>query len=141
MTSTLKPRWGIVAVGILMFFVTLLTIELSGKKTSAYLGIWLLVAYYAYKGDLRSIKEWMKWLIFINLGILFFVTVFTDDSTIAYLANSQAELAQGVVIMLIPKIILYLHCNFQLEDILINGNNNSQNNTSTPKNLLIMFSI
>jgi hypothetical protein len=110
-----QKRWGIVAVGILMFLVTSFTTYISGNKSSFYLFVWIMVGYYGYKGDLSSIKQWMKWLIFINLGVLFWVLVFTNDSSVSYLANSQMELALGDVVMLVPKIILFFYCDSQLE--------------------------
>jgi uncharacterized protein (DUF433 family) len=108
-------RWGIVAVGILMFFVTVIISSISGNKASFYTFVWIMVSYYGYKGDLSSIKQWMKWLIFINLGVLFLVLVLYNDNTVSYITNSKMELAFGVVVMLIPKIILFFYCDGQLE--------------------------
>jgi len=112
---TLKRRWGIVVVGILMLFVTMVTMALSGQKASFYIFVWLMVSYYGYKGNLYSIKQWMKWLIFINLVALFFILIFTDNSTVTYLADSKMELVLGVLIMLIPKVLLFFYVGVQLD--------------------------
>lgn len=115
MTTKNQKRWGIVAVGILMFFITVIISSISGNKASFYTCVWIMVGYYGYKGDLSSIKQWMKWLIFINLGVLFLVLILYNDNTVSYIANSKMELAFGVVVMLIPKIILFFYCDGQLE--------------------------
>ena len=111
-----KSRWGIVAVGILMLFVTI--IITSNKNTSTYALIWLAVSYFGYKGDLFTIRKWMNWLIYINLGLLFFIFVIFDSADV----NSKGELGLGVFIMLIPKVLLYFYCDSQL----VNSNNNDK---------------
>lgn len=116
MTEQIQRRWGIVAVGIVMVFVTLISNAINGQKTSFYYFVWILVAYYGYKGNLVSIKEWMKWLIFINIGVLFFVIAMFDSSMMGYMnADGKDVLAVGVLVMLLPKIALYFYADSELK--------------------------
>ncbi len=107
MDKQIEKRWGIVALGALMFLASLL----FGSKGSLYTLVWLMVSYYGYKGDLITIKQWMKWLILINLIALVIVVIFVSDDAASLIPNVSGKigLALGILIMLIPKIFLYFY--------------------------------
>jgi len=62
-----QRRWGIVAVAVLMFFVTMVITGVNGSKTSIYYWVWTMVGWYGFKGNLQNIKTLMKFLIILNL--------------------------------------------------------------------------
>lgn len=116
MSSQIERRWGILAIAVLMFFVTVIVTQINGSKTSIYYCVWLMVGYYAYKANLDGIRSLMKLLIFINIGVLGLIILFFDDSTLGYLNSSgKVELMASVIVMLIPKTALYFYCKSQLE--------------------------
>lgn len=109
----MQARWGIVATAVVMFLITIL----FGGKGSIYSFVWLMMGYYGYKGELGKIREWMKWLIFINIGVLVVVMLFVSDQTASYIHNSDGklDLVFGVLIMLMPKIGLYFYTNSEIK--------------------------
>lgn len=112
MDTKTEKRWGIVALGSLMFLVSLL----FGSKGSPYTLVWMIVAYYGYKGNLSSIKLLMKWLCLINLIALVIVLLFVSDDIASNIPNISGKtgLALGILIMLIPKILLYFYVVFKI---------------------------
>lgn len=110
MDKQIEKRWGIVTLGITMMIVTVLV----GNKGSIYAAIWLMVSYYGYKGNLSSIKNLMKWLIFINAIVLCIVLLMFDDKTVGYMSSTKEFLAFGVLAMMVPKIILYFYVDSQI---------------------------
>jgi len=103
------------AIAVLMFFFTMVVTNINGAKTSFYYYIWMMVGYYAYKGNLDSIKSMMKIVIFINIGVLALIIPFMDDTALGYLNNSRKlNLIASVIVMVIPKALIYLYCKNQL---------------------------
>jgi len=116
MSTQIERRWGILAIAVLMFFVTMVVTNINGAKTSFYYYIWMMVGYYAYKANLSSIKSMMKIVIFINIGVLALIIPFMDDTALGYLnSSSKFDLIVSVIVMLIPKTALYFYCKSQLE--------------------------
>lgn len=117
MTTKLQPRWGIVSLAIIMFLVTLIITAVNGGKASLYLFLWMMIGYYAYKGRLPEIKTWMMYAIVINIAALALMTIFMDSDSVNYVSRGgKRDLIAGVLVMLVPKIFLYLYCNKQLEE-------------------------
>ena len=107
-----SSRWGIVSVAILMLFVTMINASINGQRNSFYYAVWIFVAWYGYKGNLEQIKSWMKYLIWFNVVVLLLVFLFFDEQTVGYATrggNKQSMLF-GVLVMLVPKVLLYLWC-------------------------------
>jgi hypothetical protein len=116
MSTQIERRWGILAIAVLMFFVTMVVTSINGAKTSFYYYIWMMVGYYAYKANLSSIQSMMKIVIFINIGVLALIILFMDDTALGYLnSSSKLDLIASVIVMLIPKVGLYFYCKSQLE--------------------------
>ena len=115
MTNHIKRRWGILSLAVLMFFVTLIVTNINGAKTSVYYYVWIMVGYYAYKDRLPDIKTLMKYVIIINIAAMGLIAIFMDGESVNYVSKgSKIELILGVLVMLVPKIFLYLYCNKQL---------------------------
>jgi hypothetical protein len=117
MENKVKRRWGIVAIAVLMFFVAMINASMSGQKTTIYYVVWIVVGYYGYKGNLIQIKSLMKFLIALNLLIMFAVTLFVADDMLLYVYKngSKEDLVFSVLIMLIPKIAFIFYCNSQIK--------------------------
>jgi len=115
-----------------MFIVTLVAMDLNGAKQSIYLYVWVMVGYYAFKGNVLSINIWMKYLIWINVGLMAIYSVFVDEEYLGYMRSglsTRMSLIVGVTIMLIPKVILY----FYTRQLLSEGNG-VQTNTTVQRN-------
>jgi len=113
-----QRRWGIVAVAVLMFFVTMVITGVNGSKTSIYYWVWTMVGWYGFKGNLQNIKTLMKFLIILNLFAFLLILLFFDDQTVGYISkggNSQV-LAISVLVMLMPKIFMYMYCNKEINE-------------------------
>jgi len=76
--------------------------------------LWIMVGWYAYKGDLQSIKSWMKFVIWLAVGAVIFVYLFIGDINPIGIIEKHS-VAVGAAIMLIPKIGLFYYCKNQLE--------------------------
>lgn len=112
-----QRRWGIVVLAVVMFFVTLMAGAYApGRNANPFfLFVWIMVGWYAYKGDLKSIMSWMKiliWLAVVGVGLIYLFV--GDNSSIGM--SVKHEMAIGVAIMLIPKIGLFYYCKSQLDD-------------------------
>jgi len=117
MTTQIQHRWGILALAVLMFFVTLIVTQINGAKTSLYYFVWIMVGYYAYKARLSDIQIMMKVLIYLNITVLALVIIFADGNDSGYLAKDwKINLIFGVLVMLVPKILLFFYCKKQLEN-------------------------
>jgi hypothetical protein len=112
-----QKRWGIVTLAVVMFFVTLiLNPVMSGGRSNAnplYLLLWIMVGWYAYKGDLQSIKSWMKWVIWLAIGSVIFVYLFVGDGSKSSMDVKHLN-ASFAFLLLIPKIGLFYYCSTQL---------------------------
>jgi hypothetical protein len=116
MTSQIQRRWGILALAVLMFFVTLIVTQINGAKTSIYYYVWIMVGYYAYKARLSDIQTMMKYFIYLNVAVLGLVVSFMDSDSLSYAAKGgKSDLIIGVLIMLVPKVILFFYCKKQLK--------------------------
>ena len=143
-----QKRWGILTLAVVMFFVTLIVGSIaSGRNANPlYLFVWIMVGWYAYKGDLKSIMSWMKiliWLAVVGVGLIYLFV--GDNSSIGM--SVKHDMAIGVAIMLIPKIGLFYYCKSQLDDISISPSNahtamnKSSNTESTPKTYQSFFNV
>jgi predicted Zn-ribbon and HTH transcriptional regulator len=73
-----------------------------------------MVGWYAYKGDLQSIKSWMKWVIWLAFGAVIFLYLFVgDESSISMEIKNRTSIIAGM--LLIPKILLFYYCSTQLD--------------------------
>lgn len=109
-----QSRWGILTVAVMMFLVTLVVADVNGTKNSIYLYVWVMVGYFAYKGDVARINKWMLTLIWLNVFVMFMVAIFMDDKSMSNIQrgwSSRVNMLVGVCIMLIPKVILYFYTN------------------------------
>ena len=117
MTAQIQRRWGILALAVLMFLATIIITLINGSKTSLYYFVWIMVGYYAYKARLSDIKTMMKVLIYLNITVLALVIIFTDTDSYSYIAKGgKSDLIFGVLVMLVPKILLFFYCKKQLEN-------------------------
>lgn len=131
-----KRYWGILVTSIVMFIVTLVAMDLNGAKQSIYLYVWIMVGYYAFKGNVLSINIWMKYLIWINVGLMAIYSVFVDEEYLGYMRSglsTRMSLIVGVTIMLIPKVILYFYTRH-----LLSNENGVHTNTSENKTTEIL---
>ncbi len=77
---------------------------------------WILIGWYAYKGDIKIIAYWLKWLIFTQVGIILLVYFFIGDDLNSTASSVKYAVVIGIVIMLIPKIALFYYCSLKLEE-------------------------
>jgi hypothetical protein len=124
MTTQIKRRWGILSLAVIMFLVTLIVTNINGAKSSIYYFVWMMVGYYAYKDMLPDIKTLMKIVIIINIAAMGLIAIFMDGDNVNYLfKGGKSDLIFGVLVMLVPKIFLYLYCNKQLNESTENQTN------------------
>ena len=111
-----SSRWGIVSVAILMLFVTMINTSINGQKNSFYYAVWIFVAWYGYKGNLEQIKSWMKFLIVANILAMLWIVMFIEDdvTNLVIKGATKESMAIGILVMLIPKIFLYMYCNKEI---------------------------
>jgi len=111
-----KKRWGILALAVLMFLVTLIANSIpSGKSGNPFfLAVWIMVGWYAFKGDIDTIKSWMKWAIWLSLGGVVFIYLFVGNN-IGLTIDDKHLVAGFNLIFLLPKIILYYYCKYQIK--------------------------
>ena len=127
MTTQIQRRWGILSLAVIMFLVTLIVTNINGAKTSVYYYVWMMVGYYAYKDRLPDIKTLMKYVIIINIAAIGLIAIFMDGDNVNYVSKGgKSELIFGVLVMLVPKIFLYLYCNKQLIESTENQTNQIQ---------------
>lgn len=127
MTTQIQRRWGILSLAVIMFLVTLIVTNINGAKTSVYYYVWIMVGYYAYKDRLPDIKTLMKYVIIINIAAIGLIAIFMDGDNENYVSKGgKSELIFGVLVMLVPKIFLYLYCNKQLNESTENQTNQIQ---------------
>jgi hypothetical protein len=106
--KTERNYW-IVALALLMFFVTMISAQMTGTKNGFYYFVWMMVGYYGFKGNFESLKTLMALIIGLNIFGLC-VIFLSDEKTISYISTGgKLDLVLGVVIMLIPKLGLYLY--------------------------------
>ena len=131
MENKAERRWGIVAVAVAMFFVTMVNTSINGQKSSIYYAVWFFVGLYGYKGNLEQIKSLMKFFILLNLIVLVGVVLFVHDDayTHIYKEGTKESIIVGVFVMLIPKIWLYFYSSKKLkEKVELNYENKSYEN-------------
>ena len=117
MTTQIQRRWGILLLAVIMFLITLIMTTINGGKTSIYYFVWIMVGYYAYKDRLPDIKAWMKYVIIINVAAIGLIAIFMDGESVSYISKgSKWDLIISALVMLVPKIFLYLYCNKQIEE-------------------------
>jgi hypothetical protein len=105
-----------------MFTVTMVVANINGAKAYFYCYVWIMVGYYAYKARLSDIKTMMKVLIYLNIAVLVLVIMFADTDSYSYIAEGgKSDLIVGVLVMLVPKILLFLYCKKQLEMLVDNS--------------------
>ena len=127
MTTQIQRRWGILSLAVIMFLITLIITTVNGGKTSIYYFVWIMVGYYAYKDRLSDIKTLMKYVIIINIAAMGLIATFIDGENVNYVSKGgKSELIFGVLVMLVPKIFLYLYCNKQLIESTENQTNQIQ---------------
>jgi len=112
MNEEIRHRWGIIALAVSMFFVTMAITAVNGSKTSIYYFIWIMAGYYGYKNDLQSIKVLMKIVLWLNIIALILIMMIADNS----ITNDKTQLITSVIIMLVPKIGLFLYAKTNIED-------------------------
>jgi hypothetical protein len=66
MATQVQRRWGILALAVAMVFLNLVSNAVLGKKSSLYIVFWGYIAYLAYKGDVDSIFQWVKWVLIVG---------------------------------------------------------------------------
>lgn len=125
-----ERNYWIVALALVMFFVTMISAQMTGTQNGFYYFVWLMVGYYGYKGNYESLKQWMAIIIGLNifgLCVLFFV----DDKDLLFISSGgKWDLVAGVVIMLIPKVVLFYYSQAKIESY----KNDEKNLTSQMKN-------
>lgn len=117
--NTIERRWGIVAIAVAMFFVTMVNASINGQKSSIYYVVWMMVGVYGYKGNLEEIKRLMKVLLILNAVVLLGVLMFMQDNAVTYIERqaTKESIAFGVLIMCIPKALIYLYCDKEIKEI------------------------
>ncbi len=114
----MQTKWGIVATAVVMFFVAMILGQTSFARypNPAYLFVWVMVGWYGYKGDYQSIKNWMKWLIWLSITGLLFINFFIGDASSLVVSDVKHSAMTFIAIKLIPLISLYYYCSFKLKE-------------------------
>jgi hypothetical protein len=112
--KTERNYW-IVALALLMFFVTMISAQMTGTQNGFYYFIWMMVGYYGFKGNYESLKTLMAFIIGLNifaLGVIFLI----DEKSISFISSGgKLDLALGVLIMLVPKVVLYIYSKSKID--------------------------
>lgn len=118
MSNEGQKRWGIVALAVAMFLVTMINAGINGNKTSFYYWVWMMVGWYGYKGNLGQIKSLMKFLIWLNLGVIVLVMMFFEEQTVGYMTRGgdKQSMIFGVLVMLVPKVFVWMYCDKELKE-------------------------
>lgn len=104
-----KRYWGLALSSIIwMFIIVFLNAASGGTATSLPTILWALVAFYAIKGDMKSMKGIAKFVSILQLviGISFFIILSNDPSMRVYFGD-PAVFAIGIGIPTFAWIILY----------------------------------
>jgi hypothetical protein len=123
--KTERNYW-IVTLALLMFFVTMISAQMTGIQNGFYYFVWMMVGYYGFKGNYESIKTWMGIAIIVNLVGLLVLFIINEDGILYISSGGRLELALGVVVMLIPKLVLYYYSKAKIES----NQNEEQNRRS-----------
>jgi hypothetical protein len=110
---TKKRYWGLALSSIIWMFIIVFLNAASGNTgTSLPTVLWVLVAFYAIKGDMKSIKGVAKFVSILQLvvGSLFFIILSNDPSMRLYFGD-PAVFAIGIGVPTGAWIILYFWSN------------------------------
>jgi hypothetical protein len=112
--EVVKRRWGILAISVVMFLITMVSMEMTRQKTSLYLLFWIYIGYLAFKGKLKDIFYWAKWAAIINGIGLIAVLIFIDSNSSIFSlvgANSKTGwmIGIGIPLLVMLSILLYIH--------------------------------
>lgn len=112
MTNQVQRRWGIFALAVAMMILNLISNATLGKKNSFFIFFWGYIAYLAYKGDVDSIFQWVKWVLIINVVVGLGFSVFADDDMMGWFGfGSVGEflIALGIPVAIKGGLLLYLN--------------------------------
>lgn len=126
-----KNYW-IVALAVVMFLATMISAQMTGIQDGFYYFVWMMVGYYGFKGNYESIKTWMGIAIIVNLVGLLVIFIINDDGISYTSSGGKLDLALGVVIMLIPKVVLFYFSQAKIESY----ENKEKNLASQMKNTI-----
>jgi hypothetical protein len=112
--EVVKRRWGILAISVVMFLITMVSMEMTKQKTSLYLLFWIYIGYLAFKGKLKDIFYWVKWAAIINGIGLIAVLIFIDSNSSIFSlvgANSKTGwmIGIGIPLLVMLSMLLYIH--------------------------------
>lgn len=134
MTNQAQRRWGIFALAVAMMILNLISNATLGKKSSLYIVFWGYIAYLAYKGDVDSIFQWVKWVLIINVVVGLGFSLFADDDMMGWHGfGSVGEflIALGIPVAIKGGLLLYL--NDQRASAKTNSDSNTiDSRSSTP---------
>ena len=111
MATQVQRRWGIFALAVAMVFLNLISNEILGKKGSLYMVFWGYIAYLAYKGDVDSIFQWVKWVLIINVVVGLGFSLFADDDMMGLVGFGSVEeflIGLGIPVAIKGGLLLYL---------------------------------
>ncbi len=113
MTQQPTRRWGILALAVVMFLVHLISNDLMGRKGGTpYMALWIYIGYLAYKGDVKTIFTWIKWVLILNVVIALGVALFADSQTLRWIGFISVEdflFGIGIPIAIKGGLLLYLN--------------------------------
>lgn len=127
--NNIKRRWGIVGIAVAMFFVTFANTTINGQKGSIYYAVWVMVGVYGYRGNLEQIKWLMKILLGLNAVGLLGILIFVQEDSLTYMFRhaTKENMMIGVLIMSIPKLLMYMYCEKQIkEKLAVNEKSNQE---------------
>jgi hypothetical protein len=116
LANDLKPRWGIVLIATLLFMCTLIVVPIFGKIASGYYAVWLMIAWYGYKGKIQEIKTITKYSMWVNLGLVLFVYIILGGNEYDSVVDIKNKSALALLIMLVPSVLIYLFCDKELKE-------------------------
>lgn len=109
LTQKSSPRWGIFSLAVVMFLVTTIG-GIGGKPNGFYLAVWVLVAYYAYRGSTTAVYGWVKTFLIANVVLIGGLAIVSPNIVWNYLAvESVGRLTLGWLIPLFVGISLFLY--------------------------------
>jgi hypothetical protein len=128
-----QKRWGIIVLAVGMFFVTAVAMQIFGNLLSMFGAAWIMIGWYAYKGDLQSASSWSKWAIFVGIGVVVLSYFFIGDNNNPITMRVKNQSSVGVGVMAVPLILLYFYLVNQVTKI-VNNTETGGEKIINPKN-------
>ena len=107
MSTERKRRYGVLLISVFMFLIVIF----AGTNGSPYAVFWLYSAYLSYKGDVQTLRTWLKIVIAINLFIgitCFYFWNFEDVEWLPIFLRDKSIFIMALTFPLLVKVGILL---------------------------------